>query len=144
MKYAYCFAACCALIGYAALEALDTIFGDSRDKMPLVVNINDYRKEKGVKPLRYDTRLACAAQLQAYDMEERRSCVSTGKRGELERHRADDCGYPYMEGEFIVLCGGEGYNPFNDLITNYGEKLTKYKNIGHGEFQGFNVIFLAN
>lgn len=144
MRYAIFFALCCLLMGYAALLAFDSIFHHPADNS-LVRSINDYRNLSGISALRYDTRLACAAQAHAYEMHQMSACLEVGRLGVGARKRAEDCEYPFSEGQLLVVCQPKGpFDLLHVLKEKYHDSLLQYRYVGTAQFLTFHVVFLAN
>lgn len=148
IRYAVIFSLFCVFLAVAGTAAVDHFLSYKRYPRPhddIVDAINEYREAFSLPALYNDTRLDCAAQAHAVDMAARRTCTSTGRLGETARKRAEDCQFPYFDGEMVIVCDTATLlealrfkNAFSDTIHK-----SQYRYIGVGQSSFYFVVFFA-
>lgn len=116
-------------------------FGQNFDRELSIIN------QRRKIPLEIDHRLNAAAQRQVNLIAAQRYCEHNGFLGEDVGTRARDCGFPWIEGRQILLCGIYPALFAHELFSTKYNKASlidpNYNFVGIAKNKNFYVIIVA-
>lgn len=142
LKYILYLTAFLGVLTYTGVLALQSLWVKTPE---VVAQVNDFRASLGVKALKTDFRLDCAAQSHSYDMFLRSSCTHTTRMGQGVRWLAQECGYPWTSGELIVICKNFHADMLAEILVSfYKDEVTRYNFVGYSQHDQFHAFIFAD
>lgn len=146
IRFGVIFTIICLCAGVAGVEVIDMMLDQRKYPRPhdyLTDAINEHRQRN----LYNDTRLDCAAQAHADDILARRTCTGIGRLGETAKQRAEDCQFPWMGGQWLIVCNVDKDLVFDHITSDNDMNMImldpNYRYIGVGQSSGYFVILFA-